>query len=90
MIVEFDRSFSKSLDRVKDILILKRIESVIIQIEQAPSLSKVTNIRKLTGYKDYYRIRIGDYRLGFEQINNFTVRLIVIAHRKDIYRIFPK
>jgi mRNA interferase RelE/StbE len=90
MIVEFDQSFSKSLNRVKDALILKRIERTIIQLEKAPSLSKVSNIRKLTGFKYYYRIRIGDYRLGFEQINSFTVRLIVIAHRKDIYKIFPK
>lgn len=89
MIVEFDRSFSKSLTKVKDALILKRIERTIIQLEKAPSLSKVSNIRKLTGFKDYYRIRIGDYRLGFEQINNYTIRLIIIAHRKDIYKIFP-
>jgi len=89
MIVEFDRSFSKSLNRVRDTLILKRIERTIIQLEKTPSLRAVSNIRKLTGFKDYYRIRIGDYRLGFEQINNITIRLIVIAHRKDIYKIFP-
>lgn len=89
MIVEFDRSFAKSLNKVRDALILKRIEKAIVMLEKAPSLSKVANIRKLTGFKDYYRIRIGDYRLGFEQINNVTIRLIVFTHRKDIYRIFP-
>jgi mRNA interferase RelE/StbE len=88
MNVEFDRSFSKSLSKVRDALILKRIERTIIQLEKAPSLSKVANIRKLTGFKEYYRIRMGDYRLGFEQINSSTIRLIIISHRKDIYRVF--
>ncbi len=34
-------------------------------------------------------MRIGNYRVGFELIDNSTVRFIVIAHRKDIYNIFP-
>ena len=90
MIVEFDRSFSKSLDKIKDIVILGRLERIIIQLEKVNSLSDIPNIRKLTGFRNYYRIRMGDYRLGFEWLNGQTIRLIVLAHRKDIYRIFPK
>ena len=37
----------------------------------------------------YYRYRLGDYRIGIEQISKSTIRLIIIAHRKDIYNIFP-
>jgi mRNA interferase RelE/StbE len=89
MIVEFDKSFEKSLDHLKNPIILKRLENVIIQIEKASSLTQVSNIKKLSGFSDYYRIRIGDYRIGFESIDITTIRFIVITHRKDIYRIFP-
>jgi len=89
MIVEFDRSFPKSLEKVNDSKILKRIIKIIIEIEKAPSLKEINNCKKLTGYKNYFRIRIGDYRLGIELINQQTIRFILLAHRKDIYKYFP-
>ena len=89
MNVEFDNSFLKSLSKIKDQTILQRIKKIIIELEESTDLKKVRNLRKLTGYKNYFRIRIGDFRLGFETINDDTIRLIIIAHRKDIYRNFP-
>ncbi len=89
MIVEFDKSFEKSLNKVHDPNVLRRIKRVIIQIENSPSLSPITNVLKLTGYSTYYRIRIGDYRIGIEMINKTTIRFLLIAHRKDIYKVFP-
>jgi mRNA interferase RelE/StbE len=77
------------LDKIKDPIILKRIETIIIQIETAKSLSELSNIKKLTGFPKYFRIRIGDYRSGFESIDKNSIRFIIIAHRKDIYKIFP-
>ena len=69
MIVEFDKSFEKSLDHLKNPIILKRLENVIIQIEKASSLTQVSNIKKLSGFSDYYRIRIGEFRVGSEALN---------------------
>jgi len=89
MTVEFDKSFLKSLDQIKDKSILKRIENVIEKFETAKTLSEVANIKKLSGHAAYYRIKLGDYRLGFELINPQTVRMILVAHRKTIYRKFP-
>ena len=90
MNVEFDKSFEKSLDRISNTNILKRIEGLIVQIEAAQTLSNLSNVKKLTGFQDYFRVRIGDYRLGFESISRDTVRFIIIAHRKDFYKVFPK
>ena len=89
MIVEFDKSFSKSLDKVKDSTTLQRTEKTILKLESANSLKDVNNLKKLSGFSNYYRIRIGDYRIGVEQIDKRTIRLIIIAHRKDIYKKFP-
>ncbi len=89
MIVEFDKSFEKSLRHIYDPVILTRLEKIIIHIENSASLSQIANIKKLSGYTTYYRIRIGEYRVGFEILNKNTLRFIVIANRKDIYKIFP-
>ncbi len=89
MIVQFDKSFERSLNKVHDPNTLLRLNRIILQLENSPSLSRLQNIKKLTGYSNYYRIRIGDYRVGFETIDNNTIRFIIIAHRKDIYKIFP-
>lgn len=82
MIVEFDKSFSKSLDKIKDPAALQRTKKVILKLEKAYSLKDVKILKKLSGFKNYYRI-------GVEQIDNKTLRLIIIAHRKDIYKKFP-
>ena len=69
MIVEFDKSFSKSLDRIKDSTILRRIETTLLKLEEAESLQDLKNLKKLSGFKNYYRIRLGNYRIGIEQID---------------------
>ncbi len=46
---------------------------------------------KLSGQKSdekYYRIRIGDYRIGCELIKPKVI-LITIFHRQDDYKSFP-
>ena len=78
MILEFDKSFLKSIDNITDAKILSRIEKILNDLEKAASIQEITNLRKLTGFKDYFRIRTGDYRLGIELINSVTIRLIVI------------
>jgi len=47
-------------------------------------------MEKLKGYTDKYKIRVGNYRIGIT-VDQETKTLICqrIAHRKDIYRIFP-
>jgi mRNA interferase RelE/StbE len=89
MIVEFDKSFEKSLEKIRNKSLFPRIKRIIIDFEKAGSLAEIPNVIKLTGYKHYYRLKIGEYRLGFEKISEDTLRFIVIAHRKDIYRQFP-
>jgi mRNA interferase RelE/StbE len=89
MIIEFDKSFDKSLDKTRNKSLFLRIEQIIIEFENAKSLTDIQNVIKLSGYKHYYRIRIGEYRLGFEKLNENTFRFIIVAHRKDIYKLFP-
>jgi mRNA interferase RelE/StbE len=89
MKLEFDRSFSKSLEKIHDKNIKQRIETVIEMCEGTNSINTIRNVKKMSGFQNYYRIRIGDYRIGIELLDNFTIKFIIVAHRKDIYNIFP-
>jgi mRNA interferase RelE/StbE len=50
--------------------------------------TQLADCKKLTGYKTAYRIRMGQYRIGF-YYEHKTIELVRILHRKEIYRYFP-
>jgi mRNA interferase RelE/StbE len=85
-----DKSFDRDIDKIKDKTLLRKIRKFISTIEEAASLSDILHIKKIEGYKSFYRIKIGDYRLGFEALSNKEIVLIRFLHRKDIYRYFPR
>lgn len=88
MNVVFERSFSRDLKRIKDAAVLKRVKDVIEGVQAAEILDDVQAVRKMRGYEQFYRIRLGDYRIGVE-LDNEQVVFVRILHRKDIYRYFP-
>ncbi|HET6528604.1 MAG TPA: type II toxin-antitoxin system RelE/ParE family toxin [Balneolaceae bacterium] len=88
MKVIFLSKFSKDLDKITDTRIRKAIKKAIIKIEKAPSTKKLTSIKKLKGEAYAYRLRVGQYRIGM-YIEDQTVELARVAHRKKIYDIFP-
>jgi mRNA interferase RelE/StbE len=89
VIIEFDSSFIKSLEKISDTRVLNRIAVALEKSETAERIQAIPNVKKLIGFADYYRIKVGDYRLGFEKIDEQTIRFVLAAHRKDIYRKFP-
>jgi mRNA interferase RelE/StbE len=88
MNVEFTKAFVKQLDKVKDPIVLKRIKAAILKAESAEDVYQISGIKKLVGFEKYFRIRIGDYRIGLV-LKDDVVWFAAIAHRKDIYNIFP-
>lgn len=88
MKVEFKKSFLKELHKLRNKSLKNSIARCIEQVESAGSVTQIKNIKKLAGYDDYYRIRIGDYRIGIK-IELNTVYFVVFEHRKDVYKNFP-
>jgi mRNA interferase RelE/StbE len=88
MNVLFEKSFGRDLKKVKDKQLLRQIQEVISQVETVSSLSDVSGLKKLQGYDTYYRIRVGDYRIGIDFTEGQVV-FVCFLHRKDIYRYFP-
>ena len=88
MKVTFRNSFLHDLKKVKDQTLLDRVRLAIEQIEAAADLRKIRNLKKITGAGSYYRIRIGDYRIGLA-VEKDMVELVRFLARKDLYRFFP-
>jgi mRNA interferase RelE/StbE len=89
MIVKIDKSFEKDTRKIKTVSVLIKISVCIENVLAANEVSDITGITKLSGFKNFYRIRIGDYRIGLMILGD-TVQFIRCLHRKDIYRYFPK
>ncbi len=88
MKVSFTNRFLNKASSVKFKTIRKKVEKVILEVEKADSLSKVKNLKKLKGETKYFRIRIGDYRIGL-YFENEILEFTTLDHRKDIYKHFP-
>ena len=65
-----------------------RANSVVAEVRQASTLAEVRQVKRIEGAKSFYRIRVGDYRIGFQLIGD-TVRFLCLLDRKEIYRNFP-
>jgi mRNA interferase RelE/StbE len=78
---------------VKDLQALEpdyrpRVEKAIREIERAASLRELSQLKKLQGRSGFFRIRVGDYRLGLAVVSGETT-LVRCLHRKEFYRHFP-
>jgi mRNA interferase RelE/StbE len=88
MKTEFTGRFLKDLDKLNQASVKKDVSGIIEQVEKVNTLSDIKNIKKLKGHTIAYRIRCDDYRIGLF-IEDNIVEFVRIAHRKDIYKIFP-
>ena len=88
MKTEYRESFQKDLLRITDKKLLSRIASEIKSIEDAKSLAQISNLKRLRGRGNYFRIKVGDYRLGIIVRSDAAI-FVRCLHRKEIYRYFP-
>ncbi len=88
MEIKFSKPFEKDLKEIKDKQVVLKLDEIIRHLRSANSLSDIAGIKKLKGYKDCYRIRIGNFRLGL-QLDGKVIWLARLMDRKEIYRYFP-
>lgn len=87
---KIEKSFDRDVEWIKDKKLLRKLRAFLSSIENAGTMQEIPHVKKIEGYKSYYRVKIGDYRLGMEVVSNKEVILLRFLHRKDIYRYFPK
>lgn len=91
MKVFFKNSFIKDFDSLP-IDIKNEVRSICVEIfPRFESLAsfKEHNIKKISGFSGYYRIRISDFRIGLKKDTDGSIVFMRVRHRKDIYKVFP-
>jgi mRNA interferase RelE/StbE len=81
---QFEKDIEKELSKATQLKLAEIIEELLL----AASLDKIPGVKKLKGYKIAYRIRMGEFRIGFILEAN-TIKLSRVINRKEIYRYFP-
>ncbi|RAV30969.1 type II toxin-antitoxin system RelE family toxin [Sinomicrobium soli] len=89
MNVMYHSRFKKDIVKIRDRKLKDLLLGKLHELKDAPGLEQVAGVRKLSGHATAYRIRIGDYRLGFFLEDPETVRLQRFVKRNDIYKLFP-
>ena len=84
----FRKSFERDLKRIKDRSVLEQAKQVIEETEAAANLHEVSGVKKLSGVGGFYRIRVGEYRIGIA-VEGSEVEFVRCLHRREIYRYFP-
>jgi mRNA interferase RelE/StbE len=88
MEISFKKSFIKDFKNLPN-NIKERVKKLVFEeIPNKANISDIPNIKRLKGHTGYYRIRVGDYRIGFKY-NNGKIVFYRILHRKYIYKKFP-
>jgi mRNA interferase RelE/StbE len=81
--IEWKRSAIKELEKLPRPMISK-IVSAVANLSSNPYPQ---GVRKLVSTESSYRIRVGDYRVIYNIIENrLIVEIVRVGHRKDIYR----
>jgi mRNA-degrading endonuclease RelE of RelBE toxin-antitoxin system len=88
MVVVFAKLFLKDLQKITDMNLKREVLKAIEDFETIENLNELSNIKKMRGHSEAYRLRIGKYRLGFYYDGN-NIMLVRIVKREIIYNLFP-
>jgi mRNA interferase RelE/StbE len=81
--IEIGRTAEKQLKNLSERDQLRVVRAVLALAEEPHP----RGTRKLSGYDDVFRIRVGRFRVLYSVVKNRLVILILkIGHRKDVYR----
>lgn len=87
--VQYTRTFLKEMARLPG-GVRQQVEAVAFgeAIQADPFLAG--KVQKLKGYQEYYRLRVGDYRIGLRiDSDQRVIEFCRVLHRKEVYRKFP-
>lgn len=66
----------------------QRARKTIENAEDSDAPNQIHNFKKLKGSQSYYRIRIGEYRVGLKMERD-TLIFVRFLSRKEVYWFFP-
>ena len=82
--IEYTPSASRQLAKLHKAVVQTRLMPKIDSLAETP---RPPDAKKLQGFDNTYRIRVGDYRILYEIHDNILLVLIVeVGHRGRVYR----
>ena len=82
-VVRFARSARKELERLDSDLIAR----IFRRIESLSRNPRPPGCRKLRGTRNLWRVRVGEYRIVYEILDDAAlIDVVTIRHRKDAYQ----
>ena len=88
MKVKFEARFAKDLRAIREQKLLNKVKEIIEDCKSASSLSDMNHVKKMQGYDNFYRIRLSEYRIGIEIVDDEII-FTRFLHRKEVYKYFP-
>ena len=87
--VEYKKRFLKELSKLPE-QIQSQTEKIVFEELICENPFDLGYLEQMRGYSGKYKIRIGHYRIGITVDKQKEVLVCNrIAHRRDIYRVFP-
>ena len=86
MKIVYSTQFTKDVKKYPELK--NKVFKVIETFRQANSLSELKNIKKLQSSGNFFRVKIGNFRLGFSYSEN-TIIFKRFLRRKDMYKYLP-
>lgn len=87
--VEYKKKFLKELSKLPK-EIQSQAEKIVFEDLRCENPFELGYLEQMRGFPEKYKIRIGHYRIGVTvDQNKKEIVCNRIAHRKDIYRLFP-
>ena len=71
----------KKLGKIDQIAIARKIRGI--------ARKNIAKQKKLKGFKNIFRLRIGDYRLVYKKTKN-ELYIVLIGHRRDVYKVIKR
>jgi mRNA-degrading endonuclease RelE of RelBE toxin-antitoxin system len=87
MNVEYSKAFVKAVKKLSGKM-LDSVKETILETRKAENIRQLKNCEKLVGYKNIYRLRIGDFRAFFflrVEIEGNTVIFEYLVPRGQTY-----
>ncbi len=83
---EYKVYFRESVEKDFKAIPKKDVRKILHRIESLAVEPRPLGCEKLTG-QERYRVRQGQYRIAYSvQDKEFTVWIVKVGHRKDVYR----
>ena len=89
MVVNYKPTFIKDFNKIKNNKDKKDVYKICFEdVLKINSISEFKNLKKIKGYDRYYRIRKGNYRIGFH-FEEGEIIFMRVLKRDNVYRYFP-